>query len=266
MIPSDRDTLNDVGLEPRDCLELWRTMVKYGNNNGVSKGLNPDQFLPELIKKSDVVDWETALKTRLSSWMSDSLSPYAKVHNDLASADTTTCVQFDETVGTTFPLLVDLRSRGALPAIIFNYDRVGCETILFEVLKTLQVAEQKYRDASPEWNKKIKLFESYQKELAKRNIKPLKSKPKRQDDDPSLTIADQVREGASEELSPWSIFDPEAPIDEFSFADTTKISVEELDSLIAGLRWINLRPGFIEALRRGLGVHHAGMNRHYRQA
>jgi hypothetical protein len=79
------------------------------------------------------------------------------------------------------------------------------------------------------------------------------------------TKSDLNREEASREPSPWETFDPDAPLTEFSFADWTKISDRELEEMISSLGGWTVKTDFILALRRGLGVHHAGMNRQYRQ-
>ena len=74
-----------------------------------------------------------------------------------------------------------------------------------------------------------------------------------------------LRDKASEEVSRWQNFDPDAPISRYSLADETKISKEELEERLSTLDYYPVKPEFIDALRRGLGVHHAGMNRQYRQ-
>ncbi|KAK1992440.1 hypothetical protein LX36DRAFT_674554, partial [Colletotrichum falcatum] len=80
-----------------------------------------------------------------------------------------------------------------------------------------------------------------------------------------MTRDDLARDDANWEISPWKSFDPEAPLPQFSFADTTKIMQEELEERIHSLDHQGIHPTFIHALRRGLAVHHAGMNRNYRQ-
>ena len=76
---------------------------------------------------------------------------------------------------------------------------------------------------------------------------------------------DLIREEGQKEISKWKHFDPRAPLARFSFADSRACQPEELEELITSLRWANLDHSFIDALRRGVGVHHAGMNRKYRQ-
>ena len=95
---------------------------------------------------------------------------------------------------------------------------------------------------------------------------PKASKKGKGEDDEGNSRLDLAREEANRDTSPWESFDPEAPLSEFSLADMTKISREELEGHLNSLRWQRCKPELINALRRGLGVHHAGMNRQYRQA
>jgi hypothetical protein len=113
--------------------------------------------------------------------------------------------------------------------------------------------------------KEVRDFESYKERLARAKPKLSKKRGSRQDDESTASKMDLVRDEASEEPSPWLGFKPEAAIEQFSFADQAKISKEELENLIRGLQYTGMQPHFIDALRRGLGVHHAGMNRQYRQ-
>ncbi len=169
-------------------------------------------------------------------------------------------------VVTYLSLILDLRSRGSLPAIVFNFDRSRCEKILCNLLNNLESAEAQYQEG-PEWKAKMGEFEEWKKADEKIQAKKSAKRPaKRQNNDgEGQTKLDVLRDKTSEEDSPWKRFDPDAPIAEFSFADDTKISKQELEDRIRSLKYQNIRRQFIDGLRRGLGVHHAGMNRQYRQ-
>ncbi|KAK1990623.1 hypothetical protein LX36DRAFT_592219, partial [Colletotrichum falcatum] len=230
-------SLDDASLEPCDCHQLWKTMIKYQTDTyRVKKELTLEFALPELVEKSDTINWGSALKKQL---VPDVISP------------------------TSLSLLVDLRSRGALHAILFNYDRVGCEKILFKLLQLLQNAEQKHRDTSHKWAEKMTAYNEWMKEresnAARKGAKSLRN------NGTAMTQADLAQDGANRETSPWENFDPESPLPQFSFADTTKITNGELEEKIRSLDGQGMRPPFIHALHRGLAVHHAGMNRQYRQ-
>lgn len=231
----------------------------------VDSMLDPHNALPNMVKKSDVVEWELALKDQLCKWMKDFRSPFTLVQRDLETNAAGVSSTQQNWIETTFPLLNDLRSHGALPAIVFHYDRVGCELILSAVMEALDNAETRYRK-SEEWAKKMQEFQDYkEKKLLESKSKPSVNTREDKDDGTAFDRLDYLREEASKGISLWDSFDPDAPIDRFSFADSSKITKVELEKLFASLKYAVKKP-FLDALRRGLGVHHAGMNRRYRQA
>jgi ATP-dependent RNA helicase DDX60 len=261
-----KESLTDTSLEPRDCYELWRAMTKHGDTSRPpGQELDPNSVLPEMIKKSDVIQWESSLKDRLHEWMSTPDSPFDKVHEQF-QASANPGHGLARTVLYTFPLLEDLRSRGALPAIIFNYDRSGCEMILQAVLGCLERAEQAYRDWDPEWKKKVKRHKLREAQKARTKAKTPKATNRRGDKEEGVALdkTERLRDESLEAL-PESDFDPDAPIAQFSFADTTKCTAQELEDMIASLEFAKIKRSILDGLRRGVGVHHAGMNRHYRQ-
>ena len=255
-------------------------MAKLQSNEyAVDKSLDPEITLPELVKKSDVVRWETALKDQLAGWMTDSGSPCEALRQDLRGQQfkklSSTHANPTEEPATSdpfissdsvFSLILDLRSSGALPALLFNYDREACEVTVERLLKTLQSAEEKYRNTDPTWIAKIADFEQWKKTRDAAAAKtPKKAATGRRGQDEGLGKADTEREEANREVSKWEGFDPDAPLPQFSFADSTKMSREEFEERLRTMWSDSVRPHFIDALRRGVGVHHAGMNRQYRQ-
>ncbi|KHE88629.1 hypothetical protein GE21DRAFT_6037 [Neurospora crassa] len=283
-----RDTLNDASLEPRDCIVLWKHMTKHQiGQYQVPTSLDPKKMLPSLVKKSDVTKWESALKDVLADWMLDPNSPFDELRNDLRGerfAHLSSTHNQPESIESPprqsgpivsrrsiFSLVTDLRSHGALPAIIFNYDRVGCETVLRELYETLKSAEAAYKQHDSKWLKKLAGFEEWKKRRESAKTKDTKMKQtkktglRNEDDDGAMSKGDRARDAANRELSVWDSFDPEAPLQQFSFADNTKLTQEELNTRLKSLRADAVRPWIRDALFRGIGVHHAGMNRQYRQ-
>lgn len=61
-------------------------------------------------------------------------------------------------------------------------------------------------------------------------------------------------------------FDPSEPSKDFSFAGNyINVSKENVDDQIARLaRWTKVDQRALAALKRGIGIHHAGMNKGYR--
>lgn len=259
----------------------------------VSPSLDPELALPALLGKADVVRWEKALKSQLAEWMADPKSPFDVVRDELrgcryaelaasyseetdSKGDIPSFDGPDERLmvpnGSAFSLVADLRASGALPAIMFNYDRLHCEVVVSDIFAILAAAERKYRETSPAWRSKIAEFEAWKKarEAAKAKTSKAKVTSKgagrrgTEDGDEQGKVQSQ-REAASREASKWESFDVNGPLAQFSFADNTKISREELEERLRRIPADAVRPQLLAALRRGLGVHHSGMNRQYRQ-
>ncbi|KAG5301696.1 DEAD/DEAH box helicase [Histoplasma ohiense] len=66
---------------------------------------------------------------------------------------------------------------------------------------------------------------------------------------------------AAAEFSVFESFDPEAPLDGFHLADVKKVTPSEFEVHAQELRRHFVPERLIAALRRGIGVHHAGVNR-----
>ncbi|KAH8687441.1 hypothetical protein BGZ60DRAFT_393597 [Tricladium varicosporioides] len=285
LIDKSRGMPDDLALEPRDCLSLWKAMVNCETKGyKVPTSLDPAKALPPCIRKVDIFAWEKALKEVLLQWMGDRSSPFDRVvaelmpKGSLAESDkviTTTSSNSSVTDGetidpldleaTTLPLLYQLHKRRALPAILFNYDRSKCESVAFAVLKQLVDAEARWK-AGPQWRKFMEGYEKWQEVKDKKSRKPAKPAKKSKDvDDEGGSKMDRMRDEATDGSSIYDLFDPEVPQADFSFSDPKKLQKAELDGFIRALRWKDIREELIDLLRRGIGVHHAGMNRKYRQ-
>ena len=282
---------DDLSLEARDCFTLWQSMCKHQTSNfKLSESLLPSKALPEIVRKRDVIMWEAELKNVLRQWMADRSSPFEAVRRDLQAtvdaaerdevymAGSTTdddcravqAVDERDLCSTTLPMLSDLHSRDALPGILFNYDRRMCERICISVLEQLKAAEVSWKSSSLKWAKKITEYEKWQKAQSISSIKKSSAggsgkKKRNKDDDDNFSKADREREAASSESSLWASFDPDAPMEQFHFADSMKLSASELKECEKQLRQREQPDWLIEALKRGIAVHHAGMNRKYRQ-
>ena len=279
---------DDLSLEARDCYMLWEIMAKHQTGEfPVPLSLNPEKgALPDVIRKRDVIQWETNVKSLLKEWMHNAhRSPFHKVVSDLqphyAAADARqpgTNHQADGAVSrrggsedllrTTLPLLYRLHERNALPAILFNYDRGKCVAIGQAVLQQLQEAEAKWKAESQSWQATLKKWELYKKTQEKAAAKKpakLTSKKGKGGDEDGITKADMAQDMANLDLDPMASFDPDAPLESFSFAVPTKVDPAELREYFRQLKWKGISQGLIDGLRRGIGVHHAGMNRKYRQ-
>ena len=291
LVNRSRGMPDDLTLEARDCLTLWQAMTKYQTSEyPVEDALDPANALPSVIKKIDVTRWEQNLKSLLRRWMSDMKSPFEKVLKTLsepmlnptapdvqisrgslsdATKEEIKAVDPEDFFATTLPMLASLHERDALPAILFNYDRSKCENIALAVSTQLKAHEKEWKESSPKWKSLLKGWEAWKKmnenKKLKRPVKTSASKKGRADDEDPASKADQAKDSANEEQNQYETFDPEAPQDMFTFADKRKFQASDLAHYFWQLERKGVAPWLMEALTRGIGVHHAGMNRKYRQ-
>ncbi|KAL8999974.1 MAG: hypothetical protein Q9188_005773, partial [Gyalolechia gomerana] len=287
LVNRSRGMPSDLSLEARDCLLLWQAMTLHKTKAfPVDENLNPNH-LPQVIRKTHIIEWEKQLKALLRSWMSQEQSPFDRVVEELGKpirdssrahdyksrrneASVTTedaPINAGDLNRTTLPLLCKLQERDALPAILFNYDRGKCESICRAVMKQLVDGEAAMKESSPAWKTKMKGYGAYLKNKSKQTKKVVDPKKKgKANDDEGISKADRMQDAASEEISPYANFNPDAPVEGFHFANIAKAQAAELEAIHQELNRRGLQPWLMESLTRGIGVHHAGMNRKYRQA
>ncbi|KAH1556918.1 hypothetical protein KXX57_008818 [Aspergillus fumigatus] len=285
LLSKQRQIPEDLSLEPRDCYTLWRCMVKYSSVDfPVPESLSPQLALPRFIRRIDVYEWEAQLKGLLSAWMQDSYSPFEMVQSDLeaifAPAQGLQVSEYNEEnqsglvvpkrrdmknelCTSVFPLLVGLHSQNALPALLFNYARTTCEKIAITTLEILVKAEDKYKSGAS-WRQKMADYEKYRKLATNKAHTNEKSKKKGNPKQPREET-ERTAKDVEEDNSPFKRFDPGRPLEQFSFADTQKFDWKDLLEEIEIMKGRKVKPLLLEALKRGVGVHHAGLNRHYRQ-
>lgn len=269
----------DLAFEARDCFSLWQTMTKYQTRDyHVPEELSPPANCPEIIAKVDIINWERNLKILLSSWILDPNSPFEKVREDLSTPlkmpPAHSAHRMVEAVGlddylqrTALPLVTELYKQNALPVILFNFDRSACEKIAQAVLRNLEEAEKSWKNRSAKWKS---LMEGYEKWKATKNVKKVRkdvrSKKKNRDGDAErLSRTEIERESTEQEGSKYESFDPNEPCEEFSFAVPSKVEKAEIEDHLRKMERRGVRIWLMRALKRGVAVHHAGMNRHYRQ-
>lgn len=127
-----------------------------------------------------------------------------------------------------------------------------------DLLRTLKMAEANWRESSPEWNRKLEDWERWKLQAKDRERLADRARKQKNDDAPG----DVATQGGSWEAS----FNPDDPLPQFSFMPVKNAySMTDLDADIAQLSWNTKIPSWaFECLRRGIAVHHAGMNFHYR--
>lgn len=293
LINKSRGIPDDLSLEARDCLALFQSMSRHQTKEfPIDLASNPSHSgSPYIIRKADIIKWEASLKKLLKAWMLNDQSPFEKVHEDLSRSmevtstidkqvskgtisdkvqDGMSVIDPNDIYATTLPLLCKLHERDALPAIFFNYNRHKCEGICKSLIQQLIEAETQWKESSPVWKAKLAGFERWKAEQAKtagkRQTKKIPAKKGKADggDDPSSKM-DKIQDVTSDDVNPYTNFDPDAPVDGFHFASRHKAEASELNIFYSQMKWRGLPSWLIDGLQRGIGVHHAGMNRKYRQ-
>ncbi|ORY65665.1 hypothetical protein BCR35DRAFT_354923, partial [Leucosporidium creatinivorum] len=263
----DPNLPSDLALEPRDCLSLWQAM------NSVSKldeALTPNVYFAKTpaIAIRDVIGYEKELKKVLVEWReapdsNEESSPFQKVVKALEAPLRQALEEPEKEIeegtdddfnGLFLPLLADLNAQGNLPAIIFNFSRDKVEALGKRILEDLEAAETRWRASSPAYKLKLQKAKEDEKLAAKKAKAAESASRNKKDDDDDRGAAEE--EGAN-------LFNPDDPSEEFSFVGRG-LSQVEFKKEVDDLAWLGLSPWLMSALRRGVGVHHSGMNRRYR--
>jgi superfamily II RNA helicase len=242
--------------------------------------LHPERCLPGIVSKSDVAHWERNLKDTLQLWMKSPESPFRAMQAALLGGEkfrklkhNLGSMRKDEAARPTIISVVyDLHELKSLPAIIFNHDRSLCEQGLHTILDHLEKSENEWKQSDEEWQAKLKRYEAWQRfQMRSKDTKQKQGRKKSRgkasrdenlDTEDKVSKNDRARDEADFEMSQWASFDPDAPLDIFSFGNRAKLAQTEFDEMTCG---VHVDDRILKALRRGVGVHHSGMNRRYRQ-
>lgn len=296
LVNSSRGMPEDLALEPSDCLSLYRALKKHSTGEyQVKNNLDPEIFFAQcpVIHKVDMIKWEEELKAVLQHWMKVSGSPFDRIIRELGSQLVENPTSTDDEdprsdteqesadkdlqseraveeaaeiasnlatlLKSTLPLLDELNSKNALPAILFSYDRAICEKLCFNILQQLEEAEGLWKKTSPEWATTIRKWTEHNEA---KNSRAAKKQAKSTARNLEGTKEERMRELVAEGSSFLDYFNPKDPLPQFSFADKSKCSQEELDEELRILAKIHLLPSYlVRALGRGIGVHHTGLSR-----
>ncbi|PBK61939.1 hypothetical protein ARMSODRAFT_1025280 [Armillaria solidipes] len=255
----------DLSLEPADTLSLYNAMSRHKGLSSNLVKLDPVLFFSSVkgfLRQKDILRYETGLKNLLMDLPPSYLNEV--IHN-LGDKDILQGANDKEPSRKSFetgllPLVADLQARGELPAILFNFDRAGCEDVAGLLLRGLLKAETAWKSSSPEWQRKCQQWQKWQDSSKARIREENRAKKSKRKPDP-----DDVEPPAATEAPAWeSTFDPDAPLDNFSFAG--HYSAEDLDEAIDGVwsEYWKSKPVLLAALRRGIAVHHSGLGKGYR--
>lgn len=141
--------------------------------------------------------------------------------------------------------------------LIDSFDRKACEKICRRILADLESGEELWRSKSPAYKARVAKAAEDER-LAKTRAKANENASRQKKDEDNDGMA--ARDGDMDSSNP---FNPDDPSEEFSFVGKG-ISQVEFDKEIQSLAWMNLPGYLIAALKRGVGIHHAGMARRYR--
>eukprot|EP01116_Phalansterium_solitarium_P013512 TRINITY_DN30896_c0_g1_i1.p1 TRINITY_DN30896_c0_g1~~TRINITY_DN30896_c0_g1_i1.p1 ORF type:complete len:1741 (-),score=432.81 TRINITY_DN30896_c0_g1_i1:116-5338(-) len=273
----------DLAFTPGDCIELFDAMKAVADAAPDGKlaeslrGLDPDQReafrMRPFISKRDAREYELLLKDVLLSWFRANRSSAEQVIERLGADIAASFNALEAKHGPMYPykkeflvdhimaLLKSLEVQDRLPAIVFNFDRTTCDRLLGEVVRSLTDSQNALRD-SAEWKNRLAALQAkvarehraWEEEMQRREAVPPRDKANLGPAPP-----EPLRSYRVPRIEPGMTFVPV----------NSTLAEDEFEELIERLIQKNPRlktEGFIDGLRRGIGVHHSGMPKKYRQA
>ena len=271
----------DLALDAFDCWNLFSVMEMVARTSDRKEIiLEIDKLHPKVffngtpcIRSADIIRYEAALRETIERWiatpsyknimasvtsaLSGAIEKQVKVM-ETSYAEKSPYAR-DEYQQSLLPLLDRLNSADALPAIVFHYDRNGIECLAQELLASLESAERRWKNTSSAWQMKLDAWQKWQGS----------SKLRRKEEDKRMKLRGKGREEEiRENEGSWlDSFDPGKPFPQFSFQSVrSKIAGQELEDDLATLtKWNDIPIWMVDCLRRGIGIHHSGLNRRLRQ-
>jgi len=272
----------DLALDAADCWHLYSVMksvIRSTKLDDVVKEvemLSPEAFFRETpcIKSADMIEYEAALRRTVERWIStpSCKNLFANVISILNSSiekqvrvmersfNETSPYNIDEYQQSLLSLLDQLNSADALPALVFHYDRNGIECMAQALVASLEEAETKWKSNNAAWQAKLEIWQKWQSQA--------KVRQKKEDKFAKSVKGRTAEEELREKEGSWlESFNPDTPLSQFSFQFLrSKIAGQELEESIADLMsWKDIPEWMVNCLRRGIGVHHSGLNRKLRQ-
>ncbi|EXX74671.1 Ski2p [Rhizophagus irregularis DAOM 197198w] len=260
---------SDMTLVPSQCVQLWNVMKKHMGNNspdGFDK-LDPDIYFRDIgyIVKDDADRYEQELKKVFINYAKD--DPTNKIIKstieELGTEVKNRFIELESTAtdgldvyGDKFPevgimpLLYELSAQDKLPAILFHFNREGCVELALQILKQLELGEEKKRANNPEYQNKKKDATCQKENHGK------ETKRKR----------DLKTKGNTTQCEYYSEIEGHDP--DFTFINRKdQVTSEEFEKIIESARQkMGNNSKLLMALERGIGVHHSGLSKKYLSA
>jgi ATP-dependent RNA helicase DDX60 len=267
---------SDVSFEPRDSLELFDAMVALQAQLPAEKQKSLERLNPDIISIFQGVrritrpmtrEYEKLVKAELLSWATEGYEQqvdsvlaklsesYRKTMQEtevaLAKVDTRMESQkylLDHIVDVIFTLA----SQDRLPVIIFNYDAEICEKLLELLVERLEKEEYKKSQTGESVKERRQMQKARDQQQRKQKLmRDAKLKEK--------TALELVQKEHDDAFIP-----EEEDVDrDFSYcAADVEISKEAFDVI----KSYPPKMPWVRAVKRGIGIHHAGLPTKYRQA
>ena len=129
------------------------------------------------------------------------------------------------------------------------------------VYNQLASAEKEFKEKDVAWQQKMKAWDHWKSQGKERERAAAREKR----NTGKLKADLELRMRAENPSELWDNFDPDAPLEDFSFLNMkAPYSVQELLEDCSQIKWAGTPPWAILCLRRGIGVHHSGMSKAYR--
>ncbi|KAF9435528.1 hypothetical protein BGZ76_006111 [Entomortierella beljakovae] len=271
--------LAEVKLSPSECLELFDEMKakKDCDSNLMIDDLDPSHYFSSsqfstrclIIDKANMLMYEEALKDRLIQFASASVQTVSHIIDSLGLESSKRLQAFDKSMETKLtsasqamsshlvPLIRNLDAHDMLPAIIFNFDRHACVTMVGQLVMFFEQSEEARRANDPLYQLRkaeaIRLADEHADALRKMSQVQMKRLNDTLDDDSNIL-------NQSKKLFDWEKHDPEFTL----VRDKNRMSHGELEAVLDDVRRkIPANHILIRGLERGIGCHHAGLPRKY---
>lgn len=253
----------DLKLLPEECLDLHVLMTK--NKQYPKNVLDPKCYFKGkgFLRKDDSDSYEAKIKAEIHK--SAESSDISEVFSTISACSFKKIDQMEdsEEFGSSewmlkeFPnLIAELSAQNKLPALVFCLDRVKCYRLAMELTEVLENLEEKKRQNDKTYQAK-KEQSRKQEEINRKLMKKAKkteSKIKNKDE--------EKEELALPVVFDWKKDDPEYTLIEEKYRFTT----DELEDIGLNRLRKTLPEGYqplLEALNRGIAIHHGGMPRKY---